>query len=144
VKKTANFRAAVWFLAGMQLHWFCNQNWNWGLDWTNYKLRTNVNSDTFLPPFPFKWNGVFCPKWRVLSKTTSFHTLFIYKKKKPETVPFWTALWVFFFPWTRETGEKYFFLPLFSLTSLPLKHQKDADQGPLLAQNFPRVGGVAA
>jgi hypothetical protein len=24
VKKAANFRAAVWFLAGMQLHWFLN------------------------------------------------------------------------------------------------------------------------
>jgi len=62
VKKAANFKAAVCFLAGMQLHWFLNQNCNWGLDWTNYKLRTNVNSNTFLPPFPFKWNDTFCPK----------------------------------------------------------------------------------
>ena len=58
VKKAANFRAAVWFLAGMQLHWFLNQNCNLGLDWTNYKLRTNVNSDMFFPPFPFKWNDI--------------------------------------------------------------------------------------
>ena len=50
--------------AGMQLNWFLNQNCNLELDWTNYKLMTNVNSDTFLPPFPFKWNGVFCPKRR--------------------------------------------------------------------------------
>jgi hypothetical protein len=60
MKKAANFKAAVWFLTGMQVHCFLNQNCNWGLDWTNHKLRTNVNM--FLLPFPFKWNDAFCPK----------------------------------------------------------------------------------
>ena len=44
-------------------------------------------------------------------------------------VSFWTALWVFFFPWTREAGEKEFspllfyspfFLESFKKTSTPL------------------------
>ena len=46
-------------------------------------------------------------KRRVLAQTTLFHRLFIKKKvKKPETVPFWTALWVFFSPWTHKVGEE--------------------------------------
>jgi len=62
VEKAANFRADNWIWQGYNWIDFYNQNCNWGLDWTNHKLRTNVNSDTFLPPFPFKWNGAFFPK----------------------------------------------------------------------------------
>jgi len=76
-------------------------------------------------------------KRRILSKTTSFHPLFITIKKKPETVSFWTAAWVFFFPWMRKAGEEE---DCYSSVFHRLFFQKDADQGPLLAQSFPRVG----
>jgi hypothetical protein len=47
------------------------------------------------------------------------------------------ALWVFFFPWTREVGkEEDFFFPCFSPTSLPLITQKDIDQGPSTCTAF--------
>jgi len=78
-------------------------------------------------------------KRRILSKTTSFHTLFIKKKARNGAVLNGTV--GFLLPLvTRNRGRRRFFLPLFSPTSLPLKHQKDIDQGPPLAQNFPRVG----
>jgi hypothetical protein len=44
------------------------------------------------------------------------------------------ALWVFFFPWTREAGEEEdFSSPCFHRLSSFKKHQKDADQGHPLA-----------
>jgi hypothetical protein len=43
-------------------------------------------------------------KRRDLSKTESFHPLFIKKKARNGTVLM--TLWVFFFPWTREEGEE--------------------------------------
>jgi hypothetical protein len=58
---------------------------------------------------------MFCPKQR----------RFIYcsfkKKKGSRNGAVLKALWVFFFPWTREAGEEEdFFFPCFSPTSLPL------------------------
>jgi len=46
-------------------------------------------------------------KRRVLGKTTPFHLLSQKKtrRRKLETVPFWNGT-IFFFPWTRETGEE--------------------------------------
>jgi hypothetical protein len=46
-------------------------------------------------------------KRRVLSKTTSFHTLFIKKRREGgRNGAILKALWVFFFLWTREIGEE--------------------------------------
>jgi hypothetical protein len=45
-------------------------------------------------------------KRRVLSKTMLFHTLFIKKREGGRNGAVLKALWVFFFPWTRETGEE--------------------------------------
>jgi hypothetical protein len=43
----------------------------------------------------------------VLSKTTSFHPLFIKKKEREaQNGAVLSALWVFFFPWMREAGEE--------------------------------------
>jgi len=58
----------------------------------------------------------------------------VQQKKKTQTMPFWTELWVFFFPWTCEAREEaYFSSPCFhrflSYPSLS-KHQKDADHNP--------------
>jgi hypothetical protein len=50
---------------------------------------------------------------------------------------FWMAPWVFIFPWTCEAGEEEDF---YSSVFHRFFFQKDADQGPLLAQSFPRVG----
>jgi len=114
----ANFRAAVWFLAGMQLHWFLNQNCNLGLDWTNHKLRKNVNSDMFLSPFPFKWNCVFC-----LKRCRFIHYLRKKEKKKREgnrTVLFWRHCGSSSSPGCVKQGKKKIFLPL-SPSSLPSK-----------------------
>jgi hypothetical protein len=72
-------------------------------------------------------------KWRVLGKMTSFHLLFT-KKKEARNGAVLTALWVFFFPWTREAGEEDFSSPYFHRLSSSKKHQKDADQGHPLAQ----------
>jgi len=46
-------------------------------------------------------------KRRVLGKTAPFHLLSQKKtwRRKLETVPFWNGT-IFFFPWTRETGEE--------------------------------------
>jgi len=110
VKKAANFRAVVWFLAGMQLHWFLNQNCNWGLDWTNHKLRTNVNSDTFLLPFPFKWNNVFCPK--------RHHFMHYSRKKSPKRYHFERHCSLSSSPGRVENRGRRKFVPLFSPTFL--------------------------
>ena len=87
LKKAANFKARDWIWQGCNWIDFYNQNCNLGLDWTNYKLRTDLDFDTFLAPFPFKWNCTFCAKQR----------RFIYywkkEKEKPKMVLFWTVLW---------------------------------------------------
>jgi hypothetical protein len=81
-------------------------------------------------------------KGRVLSKTTPFHTLFIKKKARNSAVLNGTVGILLPLD-ARNRGRRRFFLPSFSPTFLPLKHQKDADQGSSLAQNFPHVGGAA-
>jgi len=101
----------------MQLHWFLNQNYNIGLDWTNHKLRTNVNSDMFLPPFPFKWNGVFCPKWR------RFIHCSLLKKKDPNSVVLNGTVGLLLPLDTRSRGRRRFFFLCHRYLSL----QKDAD-----------------
>jgi len=117
VKKATNFRDAVWFLAGMQLHWFLNQNYNLGLDWTNHKLRTNVNSDMFLSPFLFKWNGVFCLKWR------RFIHCSLLKNKDPNSVILNGTVGLLLSLDTRSRGRRRFFF----LCRRYLSLQKDTD-----------------
>jgi len=118
VKKGANFKAAVWFLAGMRLHWFLNQNCNLGLDWTNYKLRTNVNSDTFLPPFSFKWNYAFCPKRRRF-----MHCSWKKREKGPKWCCFDGIIGLLLPLDVRSRGRRRFFFLCYRHLSL----QKDAD-----------------
>jgi len=66
-------------------------------------------------------------------------------KKKREGTERVTTLWVFFFPWTRETKEEEDFFS--SSVSAIFPFQKDANF-PLkrcrLTHNFPHVGGAAA
>jgi len=62
-------------LAGMQLHWFLK---------SKLQLRIDVDFDTILLPFSFKWNGVFC-----LKRRRFIHCSLKRKKEKPKTVPFW-------------------------------------------------------
>jgi hypothetical protein len=80
-------------------------------------------------------------KRRVLQKTAPFHELFI-KKARNGAVLNGTADYLFPLNVQRNRGRKLrslvFLLPFFLLLV-----QKHADQGPLLAQNFPRVGGAA-
>ena len=110
----------IWFFFTFSLFFF--QNCLCQFYFFHIELVNNLACSFFL-----KKNIVDC--YSILSKTASFHTLFI--KKKPETVPFWTALWVFFFPWRREEGEEEdFSSPCFHRLSSSEKHQKDADQGP--------------
>jgi len=107
VKEATNFRAVVWFLAGMQLHWFLNQNCNLGFDWTNHRLRTNVKSNTFLPPFPFKWNDTFCPKRRRFIHCSRK------KKRKGSKWSCFVGTVGLFLPFdVRGRGRRRFFLPL--------------------------------
>jgi len=105
LEKAANFRASDWFLAGMQLHWFLNQNCNLELDWTNHKLRTDLYFDISLAPFSFKWNGAFCPKRRRF-----IHCWLRKKKEKPETVPFWWHCGSSSSPRRVRQGKKKIFL----------------------------------
>jgi len=53
--------------------------------------------------FSFKWNGAFWVKRRRFMH---------YSLKKSQTVPFWTAPCVFFFPWTRRGRGRRRFSPL--------------------------------
>jgi len=123
VKKAANFRAAVWFLVGMQLHWFLNQNCNLGLYWTNYKLRTNVNSDMFFPPFPFKWNDtVSC--------------IVHIKKRDPNGAVLNGTVGLLLPLDVRDRGRRRFFYQLFS-PSFSEKHQKDADHNSMCITSDP-------
>jgi len=62
VKKAANFKAAVWFLAGMQLHWFLKSKLQFRAWLNKLQIKDQCVSYTFLPPFPFKWNDAFWPK----------------------------------------------------------------------------------
>jgi hypothetical protein len=56
------------------------------------------------------------------------------KKREAQNGVVLMALWVFFFPWTREAGEEEdFSSPCFHRLSSFKKHQKDADQGHPLA-----------
>ena len=70
------------------------------------------------PPFSFKWNDV-------VSCTV--------KKKKPrdQNDAVLNGIVTFLLPLDGQNkGRRRFFLPLFSPTSLPQKHQKDADHSP--------------
>jgi hypothetical protein len=68
------------------------------------------------------------------------------KKREGRNGVVLTALWVFFFPWTREAREEKDFSS--SVTSIspfkktPTPFQKDVDQPHLPKRNFPHVGGV--
>jgi len=103
-------------LAGIQLHWFLNQNCNLALDWTNHKLRTNVNSDTFLLPFLFKWNSAFCLK-RHRFKHCSL------KKKDPNSVVLNGTVGLLLPLDARNRGRRRFFPPL-SPPSSPSKRRR--------------------
>jgi len=115
-KKTANFRAGNWIWQGCNWIDFYNQNCNCGLDWTNHKLRTNVNSDTFLPPFPFNWNDAFCLKRRRFIHCSH--------KKRPNGAVLngTVGLLLPLDAWSR--GRRRFFFPLFSPTFFLLKASK--------------------
>jgi len=113
LEKAANFRAGDWFLAGMQLHWFLNQNCNLGLDRTSYKLKTDLYFDISLAPFSFKWNDMFCSKRRRFIHCSL-------KKKKPGTVPFWRHCGSSSSPGCVRQGKRKNFPPLlFSSPSVP-------------------------
>jgi len=77
-----------------------------------------------------------------LSKTASFHTLFIKKKARNGAVL--TALWVFFFPWTREAREEEDFSSPAFLLSLPLLNLKKTPTQPphLLTTWWKKEGDV--
>jgi hypothetical protein len=80
---------------------------------------------------------VFC------KKRAPFHALFIKKKSQNGVVLNSTADFLLPLDMQRNKGRKLR-SPVFSLPFFLLLVQKDTDQGPLLAQNFPRVGGAAA
>jgi len=83
-------------------------------------------------------------KRRVLSKTVPFHALFI-KKKSPKQCRFERHYSLSSSPGCAENrGRRKFCSPIFTDFSSSKEHQKDADQGPPLAQNFPLIGGAAA
>jgi len=109
-KKTANFRAGNWIWQGCNWIDFYNQNCNCGLDWTNHKLRTNVNSDTFLPPFPFNWNDVV--------------SYIVHVKKKTKRCRFERHCGSSSSPGRMKQGKKKIFLPPVFTDFLPLKASK--------------------
>jgi hypothetical protein len=78
-------------------------------------------------------------KRRVLPKTASFHTLLKKKKGSPKRWCFERHCWSSSSPGRAKQGKKKIFLPLFStfpFKKTPTPFQKDADQGPPLAQTF--------
>jgi hypothetical protein len=77
----------------------------------------------------------------VLSKTVSFHSLLIKNKAQNGAVLNGTADFLLPLDVQRNRGRNLR-SPVFTDFSSSKKHQKDADQGPLLAHNFPRVGGA--
>jgi len=109
-KKTANFRAGNWIWQGCNWIDFYNQNCNCGLDWTNHKLRINVNSDTFLPHFPFNWNDA-------VSYT-------VHAKKKTKRCRFERHCGSSSSPGRMKQGKKKIFLPPVFTDFLPLKSIK--------------------
>jgi hypothetical protein len=55
-------------------------------------------------------------------------------------MPFWTTLWVFFFPWTSEAGEEEAFIPmLFSSPSL----SQNSKTNPTKTPHLPKLWTVA-
>jgi hypothetical protein len=76
-------------------------------------------------------------KRHVLPKTAPFHTLFIKKKGKTQNGANLKALWVLFFPWTREAGEEEDFSS--SVTTISLLKKTPTLPTPV-ARSFPRVG----
>jgi len=137
----ANFRAAVWFLAGMQLHWFLNQNCNLGLYWTNHKLRTNVNSTRFCRLFLLNEMVCFVQNGAV---SCSVHEK--KEKEKGETVSFWRHCRSSSSPGCVKQGKKKIFLPL-SPPSLPSKRRwlpfkKTSTNPTCQKETFHMCGGV--
>jgi len=82
-------------------------------------------------------------KRRVLSKMALFNTLFI-KKNEARNGAVLTALWVFFFLWTREAKEEEnFSSPAFLLSLSLLNLKKMATQPPhLLTMWWKKEGDV--
>jgi hypothetical protein len=71
----------------------------------------------------------------------SFHSLLIKNKARNGAVLNGTADFLLPLDVQRNRGRNLR-SPVFTDFSSSKKHQKDADQGPLLAHNFPRVGGA--
>ena len=67
------------------------------------------------------------------------------KKKSPKQCRFERHYSLSSSPGCAENrGRRKFCSPIFTDFSSSKEHQKDADQGPPLAQNFPLIGGAAA
>ena len=78
---------------------------------------TNVNSDTFLPLFPFKWNGTFCSKRRYFMHCS-------HKKRRDWNGAVLNGTVGLLLPLdARNRGRRRFFLPL-SPPSSPSKRRR--------------------
>jgi len=96
---------------------FYDKNCIWGLDWTNHKLRTNVNSVTFCHLFLLNETVRFVQNGAV--------SYTVHKKKgKPKTVSFWWHCGFSSSPGHARQGKKKIFLPPVFTDFLPLKSIK--------------------
>jgi len=131
VKKAANFKAAVWFLAGMQLHWFLKSKLQFRAWLNKLQIKDQCVSYMFLPPFPFKWNDAFWPK-----RCCFMHCSRKKKTERPKRCRFEWHCGSSSSPGRARQGKKKFFYRLFC-PSFSEKHQKDAYHKPTCITSDP-------